>query len=739
MNLSTISPQKKLKYAMAIHVAFAIVLVPVTAQTIDLLGLTGGPAAWVRWGFSPFYNSKFGFIVTIIGVGAQGVRYCFESLGFSGVAAQNIGWKLPLVASNLLSAGLLFKIGSKFGHRRPHIPALIWLLSPISIWVAAGHGQLEPLTVVTILGALWLMLDDRFVWSGIVTGIGVGIEYVPILVAIALFVIFITRNLRFKPLVSFGVAFVITVAGNFLPFFTWARSSSTLVSGLHSSYTVTTTKATGLSAAANPSIWSFAPGKGPLLWIPLYLILAICMLGMGVFVARRNRSRAAAAGVAVAAVFLIGLPLMDPGTLPQFTDLSLAGLCVLATISSVPYALIILAPIFGLASGLLHVYGGNLDSFWYDMWRTTGKPGWLPPESIRAAVISGRISAVLTTVTLIYFLWSLYHEVHENSGSSRTLKLALGCSTLLAGALVFWALQPGYWTRVIATHPSELPGYHQMIQEISGKLSLIKGAENIVFPVDLVNAANAAVVRPELTLLFSVRSLVNPGGVGQPIPISNKYHLDVNIKNWPRESRSVQSTWVSLLFGIPKFSKSQFGTFRAPDLLIKGARLKSAETHCVTFGWCVGTYVVPANYISTNGILSISFSIPSRGTQLSINANDAGPWMQVFPRSGYMTLASSHATLRHSFESTIGNQSELMVDYQKGLVSPLHVSVDGTPLPGVTITGGLARWPSSPNILPTWLNYFGLSLSFLALIALVSFDVVMTGRLILRTGNSSFL
>lgn len=735
MKLSSVTPRSKLKYAMLIHIVLAIVLVPVTAQTFDLLGLTGGSEAWVRWGFSPFYSSKFGFIVTILGVGAQGIRLCFEKLGFSGVAAQNIGWKLPLVTANLLSAGLIFRIGIKFGHSRPHIPAMIWLLSPVSIWVAAGHGQLEPLTIVSILGAIFLMLDGRLIWSGIITGIGVGIEYVPILVVLALFIVFITGNLDFRRLVSFGVAFTLTLVGNFLPFFTWARNSSGLVGGLHSSYAVTASKVSDLAAAASPSIWSFVPGEGSW-WILLYAVLVICMMVMGVVVARRNRSRVVEAGVAVACVCLIGLPLMDPGSLPQFADLSLAGFCVLAATFSVPSALIIFAPVFGLASGLLHVYGGNFDSYWYDMWRTTGSPGWLPPESLRAAVISSRVSVILTTVSLVYFLRSFYCGVRENSGTHRGLKLALGSSGLMAGVLAFWALQPSYWVGVINSHPSELPGYHHMIQQISGDVSKVKGAEYAVFPIDLVQAANSAVVKPDLRLIFEVKPLVTPSGVGHSVPISNSYHLDVNIKNWYSESSSVGSIWISLLFGTQVSSKSSLGSFSAPDILIKGARLNSVETKCVTIGWCLGTYAVPANDISSQGAIKIAFPVDTEQEHLWLNANDVGPWMRVFPRSGYISLESGHTILRRNFITTVGNQGELAVDYQKGLVANLRIAVDGSPLPGLIMKGAAARWPPSSGILATWSIYVGLLLSSSVLVMSVCFGLLMTRRLIADAGDS---
>ena len=54
----------------------------------------------------------------------------------------------------------------------------LWLISPVPLWVSAGHGQVESLTVLAdVVLALDLLLRRRPLLAGIVLGLGIGIEY----------------------------------------------------------------------------------------------------------------------------------------------------------------------------------------------------------------------------------------------------------------------------------------------------------------------------------------------------------------------------------------------------------------------------------------------------------------------------------------------------------------------------------------------------------------------------------
>src|SRR5947208_15509325 len=77
-------------------------------------------------------------------------------------------------------------------------------------------------------------------------------------------------------------------------------------------------------------------------------------------------------GILAAGGLLLCVSLFDPGALPQFSVLVIGGLCVVGLCVDLSPAVIILGPFLQLAAGLMFVYGGSFQSYWYDMWATTG-------------------------------------------------------------------------------------------------------------------------------------------------------------------------------------------------------------------------------------------------------------------------------------------------------------------------------------------------------------------------------
>jgi hypothetical protein len=150
--------------AMVFHAACALTLMPTAGQPYDLASLTGASEAWLRWGFPLLYQWKFGLDLSLLGVGAQGLRFVLEQFGMSGAAALATAWKLPLVLSDLLVGATLYDLGRVLHVRRPALIAILWLLSPVSLWVSAGHGQVESLTVLSFALSLDLLLRRRPFW-----------------------------------------------------------------------------------------------------------------------------------------------------------------------------------------------------------------------------------------------------------------------------------------------------------------------------------------------------------------------------------------------------------------------------------------------------------------------------------------------------------------------------------------------------------------------------------------------
>src|SRR6185437_10572128 len=106
-------------------------------------------------------------------------------------------------------------------------------------------------------------------------------------------------------------------------------------------------------------------------------------------------------GILAAGGLLLCVILFDPGALPQFSVLVLGGLCIVGLCVDLSPAVIVLGPFLQLAAGLLFVYGGSFQSYWYDMWATTRASGWPFPQSLLAADCAAMLGALVVALGLL--------------------------------------------------------------------------------------------------------------------------------------------------------------------------------------------------------------------------------------------------------------------------------------------------------------------------------------------------
>ena len=156
--------------ALVVHAVAALALMPVAGHPYDLAALTGTSGAWLRWGVPLFYNWKFGADLSVFAMGAQSFSFVLEHLGLSGAAALAAAWKLPLVLADLLVGVILVDLGKQLRCPRPGLIPTLWLISPVSLWVSAGHGQIESLAILAIVLSLDLLLRGRPCWPGLSWG-----------------------------------------------------------------------------------------------------------------------------------------------------------------------------------------------------------------------------------------------------------------------------------------------------------------------------------------------------------------------------------------------------------------------------------------------------------------------------------------------------------------------------------------------------------------------------------------
>ncbi len=360
---------------MVVHALAAFALMPVAGQPYDLAVLTGQSGAWLRWGVPLFDQWKFGFDLSVLAVGSQGLSFVLVHLGLSGAAALAVAWKLPLVLADLLVGAVLVDLGRQLRCRRPGLVPTLWLISPVPLWVSAGHGQVESLTVLAIVLALDLLVRRRPLLAGIVLGLGIGIEYLPALVALIVVFWLYVGAIERREVYRFAAGCVGALAFCFGPPLATYIGRTSLLGGL--SYTAAVASNTGQAQGASlagSSLWAvFDLSPGPF-WLLVALSTASVFMAVLIRKARStgDPSDRRRLGILAAGGLLLCVSLFDPGMLPQFSVLVLGGMCLIALSVDLSPAAIILGPALQLAAGIVFVYGGSFQSYWYDMWVTTG-------------------------------------------------------------------------------------------------------------------------------------------------------------------------------------------------------------------------------------------------------------------------------------------------------------------------------------------------------------------------------
>lgn len=690
--------------AMVFHVLAAFALMPVAGHPYDLASLTGTSGAWLRWGVPLFYNWKFGFDLSAVAVGSQGLTYVLAHLGMSGAAALSVAWKLPLVLADLLVGAILLDLGRQLRCKRPALIPTLWLISPVPLWVSAGHGQIESLTILAIVLSLDLLLRHRALLAGVVVGLGIGVEYLPALVTLIvifwLFVSFMERREAYRFVAGCAGA----LAFCFGPPLATGLGRASLIGGL--SFSASVASHPGHAQVAGPvdsSLWvllHLSPGP---LWLAAALATSVALM---IVLARKagrvdRSSDRGRPGVLAAGGLLLCVTLFDPGALPQFSVLVLAGLCLVGLCMDLSPAAIVIGPSLQLAAGLIFVYGGSFQSYWYDMWVKTGISGWTFPQSPQVAGWAARFGAAVVAIGLLFAFYQLL-----GAKIPARLRTAVACFSIAAGVLgaVFlatWSLQPAFWQGVGSQGPATLADFPLITATQLGTLSMTPDHSLITFPSSEVLAARESTVHPTLKLTvtarpFFARTIANKAVFGRNIVQTP------TIPGWAREKTQVHSLWVSALFGRSAW-RSQTGVLDGvPTLVVRGRSITSSEATWVAPGWAVVTYDVPASMISPRGRLKLGLKEDSGGGNViawngsphvrwilvSLRSGTAAATIDDVPWNGPVTLPSPTPSLwlQHKEEVSVGVAQE-----PRPSVKITRVSIGGQ---RASIIGGSFAWPS---------------------------------------------
>jgi hypothetical protein len=694
--------------AMVVHALAALALMPVAGQPYDLAVLTGTSGAWLRWGVPLFDQWKFGFDLSVLAVGSQTLSFALEHLGLSGGAALAVAWKLPLVLADLLVGAVLVDLGRQLRSQRPGLVATLWLISPVPLWVSAGHGQVESLTVLAIVLALDLLLRHRPALAGIVLGLGIGIEYLPALVALVVAFWLYVGAIERRELYRFAAGCAGALAFCFGPPLATYIGRTSLLGGL--SYTAAVASNTGQAQGASlagSSLWAVLDlSPGPF-WLLVVLLTAIVFLAVLIRKARSagDPSDRRRLGVLAAGGLLLCISLFDPGMLPQFSVLVLGGMCLVALCVDLSPAAIILGPALQLAAGIVFVYGGSFQSYWYDMWATTGASGWPFPQSSQAAAWASRLGAVVVALGLLVAASRVLGAIPER------LRVALVRSSIAAGALgiafiAVWSLQPGFWQGVGSQGPSTLADFSLLTASQPGTLTATPTQAQIAFIPPEVLAARESAVRPTLNLAVTAPLYFQQTTVGT-VRSGRGIAQKLKIADWGRRRGQVRSLWVSALLGRPGWSSGPQVLGGVPKLMVQGRPISSSEAALVTPGWAVVTYDVPASAVPASGRLQLGLvTNDGSGDTTQWNGTPRVRWLFVSMHSG--TAAATIGNVRWHGLVTLPapapawwfhGQEQASLQLAGLTASPSftisHVAIGGEQ---GTVTGGSFAWPGSDGL-----------------------------------------
>lgn len=626
----TVKVPRSLRRAIIFNLVMTLALLPVAGQPFDVAGLTGAAGAWLRWGVSPFYHWKFGADLTVLSVGAQGLAFVLEHLGMGGSAALTTAWKLPLVGANVLTGLVLYDIANRLDARRPTLAPLLWLVSPVPVFVAAGFGDVEPLTVLAFVLATDLVLRRRFLVSGLVIGLGVGVEYLPLLVLVVVTLAVGTRLITRREAASISVTALGTIGACFLPTVLTSTGSSSLLAGLRSSAAATSVTQNSVVGARSSSLWlllgNLSPGR---YWVIVGGAACLAAAGALAFRARHRGGNEERQSYFVlgGAMMMVIVVLLDPGALPQFSDLAFGGLCLLSLVISIPPWGLVAGPFLQLLTGLVWVYGGSFESFWYDMWVSTGNAGWQLPQSARVATWAGIVGVAI----IVYCLAGGLILTKRNRRSTRRapyFALSIGC----AGSLFFavWSAQPAYWQGVGPHGPAVLPGFASLTASQNLPVRHGRTSDMVAIPRDQwpLPKMPKRTLKPYLSLAIRLKSLATPAGVGYARPLP--HHVNMSIGSLATGSK-VRSLWVEALLGRTSWtSPSTVDRGVAPVLRSNDHTIHEASSTWVTRDWVEFRYKLPVQPDVLNGHLGLSLR-GQRGTRW--NGSLGRRWLAISVRA----------------------------------------------------------------------------------------------------------
>jgi hypothetical protein len=616
------------RFGVAFHLLAAAAVIATAGYSFDVAGLTGPAERFLRWGVDPFYNWKFGADLLALTIASVGQRFVAQAAGLSGVAAAHLAWKLPLLLANFAGALALARIASRFRVVSAHVLAAAWLLNPAVLWVSMVHGQIETLAMAAVFWSVDLALARRWVFCGILVGLGGGIEYFPLGVMVVPLIGLIRGSVAPRHVSRFIAGLVAGLSISFGPALFSFVARDGIVHGLASTASANAVPLYSLDVwwvigIRHASWWPIAFGGFSL------VAFAFCSLS--------RRFSATEAGVAALCAALIAAVLTDQNSMGQFSVIASGALLMLCAVRG---GLTSLALLSGLAGIATYVVAVGLPAFWYDAYNKTFATPWMPS-------LDQRIIPTATAVFCASTLAGLAVGCFVPRIASRRMDtlVGLGMGAVFAIALVAYGTQPQFWWRVLDHRASDLADFSRYHQKQDAAIAANANAIDLRIPPALQIATPRGRLRAHLEIEGSVPLLYE--------------HLGYRMQPFSKFSAAQTTLWMPAQFrGDRRMTRWYFLGERLPrslySLSVGGCKAALEGRTPVSAQVAVFSFEVPARCFA--GEPTRYLLAPA---SILVDGDDLGPWLRVGVASELLKGDIDRVPVRLPLVTNTENRSSL--------------------------------------------------------------------------------
>ena len=502
---------------------------------------------------------------------------------------------------------------------------VFWFLSPVTLWVAAGQPQIEPMSALCLLLAIRAWQRNHAWLAGLVAAVGVNFEFYP-----AVFLVMPVLDLVATPgrrswlrtgWVGLGFVCGLTVA--FAQDLFSRADRTALLGGL-----VATQTASPQFPIKARSVWFVWSALHLVPWAPehWYVIFALASVAILVAAAVGHRRTPISRSLACMGAILVMAGVLDPASLPQFALIEELGLLFIYISRAGPAFAAVLLPVLDLFSWFFH-------HSWYQFLSdvdprlgTQGSHLWPTyPVSTDLYVFTAVVAAMgmlavagSAAVLNLRAVPGLVPVTHEHP----RLPLAIGM-VMVSLTLVVQGLQPAALEGLVGTAPRQLFDIPYLVQNQLEPLQVYSASRARGVEVRLATQTRAEVAGTHgvarVALAAPAAALVNQTLVGGST-------RTVRLPGWPGMlgpeavgSVEVKAVSVQLLM-------HAIGGFRRLDLTVATDRrsyFRPVSVVSVLRNWAFVTYVLPTSALGRGGT-TLHFHPVRPGASTFDNASSTG-------------------------------------------------------------------------------------------------------------------